>query len=201
MSEYFADTITSDFRDQGFDKEALDPANSKPGPALRAPPDPDTQDSRYTAPSSAKVGNISLQPFPPPVSPIDISKSKNILRIGALTLSVASAFLWLIVVFRNNISWFSWFTRSSLIGAIVFFAWVQSENAGRKLEKELQRVRMNMHTQRGEHHSPPTPESVEWLNALLKLVWGFVNPDMFVPMVDVCHLFPPTLEYFLAHSA
>ena len=62
MSEYFADTITSDFRDQGFDKEALDPANSKPGPALRAPPDPDTQDSRYTAPSSAKVGNISLFP-------------------------------------------------------------------------------------------------------------------------------------------
>ena len=42
---------------------------------------------------------------------------------------------------------------------------------------------------RGEEWSPPTPESVEWLNALVKVVWGLVNPEMFVPYVDVSVVF------------
>ncbi|THV04226.1 hypothetical protein K435DRAFT_835469 [Dendrothele bispora CBS 962.96] len=29
------------------------------------------------------------------------------------------------------------------------------------------------------------PESVEWLNAFVKTIWGLVNPDMFVPMADM----------------
>ncbi|EPQ58830.1 hypothetical protein GLOTRDRAFT_54343 [Gloeophyllum trabeum ATCC 11539] len=44
---------------------------------------------------------------------------------------------------------------------------------------------MKMHKDRGETYSPPTPESVEWLNAVLKLVWGLVNPDMFIPICDM----------------
>ena len=49
----------------------------------------------------------------------------------------------------------------------------------------MERVRWETEKRRGEEFSPPTPESVEWLNALLKLVWGLINPDMFVPIVDV----------------
>lgn len=64
-------------------------------------------------------------------------------------------------------------------------AWIGAENAGRKIEKELERVRWDAERQRAEDHSPPTPESVEWMNALLKLVWGLINPDMFVSIVDV----------------
>lgn len=40
----------------------------------------------------------------------------------------------------------------------------------RKLEKELEVIRLNMHKQRGELASPPTPESTEWLNALVEVV-------------------------------
>ena len=75
-------------------------------------------------------------------------------------------------------------------------AWIAVENAGRKIEKELERVRMAMHTQRGEELSPPTPESVEWMNALLKVVWGLANPDMFIPIVDVSyeyHIYTPSI--------
>lgn len=39
---------------------------------------------------------------------------------------------------------------------------------------------MDLHRVRGEKFSPPTAESVEWLNALLKTVWGLINPDMYV---------------------
>lgn len=42
------------------------------------------------------------------------------------------------------------------------------------LEKEMERVRMEMHRQRGEEFAPPTPESVEWLNSFVKVVWGLV---------------------------
>lgn len=77
----------------------------------------------------------------------------------------------------------------------VVVAWITSENAGRKIEKELERVRMAMHVHRGEEFSPPTPESVEWMNALLKVVWGLVNPEMFVPVVDVSPLIPSLAFY------
>lgn len=63
-------------------------------------------------------------------------------------------------------------------------AWVGSENAGRKITKELERVRMSLHQRRAEHFSPPTPESVEWLNAMLKLVWTLIPESMFVPIID-----------------
>jgi Ca2+-dependent lipid-binding protein len=46
----------------------------------------------------------------------------------------------------------------------------------RGFEKEVERVRHDMGRQRGEAFSPPTPESVEWLNGLIKLVWGLVDP-------------------------
>ena len=29
------------------------------------------------------------------------------------------------------------------------------------------------------------PESVEWMNAFLRVIWGLINPDMFVPIADV----------------
>lgn len=43
---------------------------------------------------------------------------------------------------------------------------------------------MHQHTQRGEKHSPPMPESTEWLNAAIACIWKQINPDMFIPMAD-----------------
>lgn len=43
---------------------------------------------------------------------------------------------------------------------------------------------MHMHTQRGKEYSPPIPESVEWLNAAIAVIWKQINPEMFIPMVD-----------------
>lgn len=32
--------------------------------------------------------------------------------------------------------------------------------------------------------SPPTPESVEWLNSIIGTVWPLISPDMFVAVAD-----------------
>lgn len=177
--------LRTDFRDKGLDNESLDPSHAKAGPALRKPEDPSKQDSRYPAPAVADVGNICLQQFPPPLDPVDITHPKSILRTGAAVVTGLCAVIWFFVGFGHSVSWKAFFVRSTLLGAMAAASWVGAENAGRKIEKELERVRMKMHTQRGEEHSPPTPESVEWMNALLKLVWGLINPDMFIPVVDV----------------
>jgi hypothetical protein len=176
-----------DFRAKRLDNDALDSSHHKFGTALRRPPHPSEkgQDERFPAPTSADVGNICLQSFPPPVDPVDVSKPKQILRTGALVVTGLCALTWFFVARGKDVSWMGFFWRSSLLGAVVGATWIGAENAGRKIEKELERVRMDMHRQRAEQFSPPTPESVEWLNALLKLVWGLVNPDMFVPFIDV----------------
>lgn len=131
------------------------------------------------------MGNICLQAFPPPVNETDITHAKAILRTGAILTTGLCFLTWIFAACGKHIGWMAWFVRSSLIWSIPIVVWIGAENAGRKVEKEIERIRMNMMTQRAESFSPPTPESVEWMNALLKLIWGLVNPDMFVPIVDV----------------
>jgi hypothetical protein len=93
------------------------------------------------------------------------------------------AVAWYFIAFGHGVVGFA--LRSSIVGSIAAVSWIGAENAIRKVEKEYERVRMDLHRQRGEALSPPTPESVEWMNALLKLVWGLVNPDMFIPVIDM----------------
>ena len=180
-----------DFREKGLDNAALDPDSPKAGTSLRHPPNQSTQDPRYSAPAPAEPGNICLQPFPPPVDPVDIGHAKAILRTGAVFVSALCFLVWISVATGKKVSWLQFLWRSALVTAVAGVAWIAVENAGRKVEKEVERVRMQMHRQRGESLSPPTPESVEWLNALLKVVWGLINPDMFVPYVDVRIPYPP----------
>lgn len=54
----------------------------------------------------------------------------------------------------------------------------------RTVEKDLESVRTHMHTQRGQEYAPPMPESVEWLNAALAVVWRQIDPATFIPIAD-----------------
>lgn len=168
-----------------MDNEALDPSHPKAGTAVRRPPSPSRQDHRLPAPIAAQVGNICNQPFPPEVDDADLTPAKTILRTGAAFTTALCFFIWVFTACGKHIGWFSWFFRSSLIWGTAAVVWIGAENAGRKIEKEVERVRMNLLKKRAEVNSPPTPESVEWMNAILKVVWGLVNPDMFIPIVDV----------------
>ena len=183
--------VRVDFREQNIDSASLDPEDDKTGTALRPPPSKTdrSQDPRYPAPSPAAPGNILLQQFPPPIAPTDISHAKAILRTGAVLVCALCALAWFSVATGPSVSWLQFAYQTLVLGAIANVAWIASENAGRKVEKEVERVREGMGRARGEEWSPPTPESVEWLNALVKVVWGLVNPEMFVPYVDVSYFF------------
>ena len=49
----------------------------------------------------------------------------------------------------------------------------------------LKQARAEMHRKRGVSHSPPVPESTEWLNALFATVWPLVDPSMFASVADM----------------
>lgn len=46
-------------------------------------------------------------------------------------------------------------------------------------------ARAEMHRKRGLSHTPPVPESAEWLNAMMAVVWPLIDPSMFASVVDM----------------
>ncbi|KAH8835959.1 hypothetical protein DL96DRAFT_1809735 [Flagelloscypha sp. PMI_526] len=178
------DLTFKDFRAKGFNNASLDPESYTKGPALREPPEPSKQSFKYTAPTVEDVGNISLASFPPAIDKVDVNHALSILRTGAIAVSAGCAVAWYFVAGGKHVSWFGFFFRTCLLGCVAAMAWIGAENARRKIEKELERIRMNLHEKRAEAFSPPTPESVEWMNALLKLVWGIIPDTMFIPIID-----------------
>ncbi|KAG0149934.1 hypothetical protein CROQUDRAFT_39134 [Cronartium quercuum f. sp. fusiforme G11] len=138
--------------------------------------------SERISPDPIKPGNISLQPFPPPVGTDVLS------RLGDITTKISSVFVislgvvWLSTAFGHG--FWSWLWKTSLVSIIGIVSVSQVGLMTRMLEKEIDRVRYEMHRQRGIQHSPPTPESTEWLNAFISTFMGLLNPEMFLPIAD-----------------
>jgi Ca2+-dependent lipid-binding protein len=82
--------------------------------------------------------------------------------------------IWMSVAFGSGVFQFLW--RSILISTLGFVIMTAASLTERGIEKEMERVRQDLGRQRGEAYSPPMPESVEWLNGLIKLVWGLLDP-------------------------
>jgi Ca2+-dependent lipid-binding protein len=99
-------------------------------------------------------------------------------------IMAAGCLLWFFFAFGHGFVRFVF--RSIFIGSLSVGGATVASIAQRKLEREVERVRFDMHRQRGEQYAPPTPESVEWLNAFTKVIWGLINPDMFVPIGVSC---------------
>lgn len=49
----------------------------------------------------------------------------------------------------------------------------------------MEQARVEMHRKRGLNHTPPVPESTEWLNAMLAVVWPLIDPALFTSVVDM----------------
>jgi Ca2+-dependent lipid-binding protein len=69
---------------------------------------------------------------------------------------------------------FAW--RSTICSGTAFALMTAVSLVERGIEKEIESVRQDLSRQRGEAFSPPMPESVEWLNGLIKLIWGVIDP-------------------------
>ncbi|KAG8753597.1 hypothetical protein FRC14_005894 [Serendipita sp. 396] len=164
-------------------QQQLDPKSGVPGPSNMGVTQGASKmfHQSRTAPNPAHPSNISLQPFPPS-SPPSLDNIMNLLYYLEYGIMGGGVLLWFFVAFGHGI--WVWLFRSILISALSFVGATVASLAQRKLEREVERVRFDMHRQRGEKYAPPTPESVEWLNAFTKVIWGLINPDMFVPVAD-----------------
>ena len=129
-------------------------------------------DFDFTQPA-IKGSNILFHPFPP-ARPASLEALLSKLSL-TMYLAGGSLFLvWVSVAWGSGIKQFVW--RSILCGTIGFVLMTGISLVMRGVDKEVERIRQDLHRQRGESFSPPMPESVEWLNGLIKLVWGLVDP-------------------------
>ncbi|EJD51313.1 hypothetical protein AURDEDRAFT_159718 [Auricularia subglabra TFB-10046 SS5] len=159
----------------------VDPTDSHAGPAARVAGNADIKETK-TAPSPAMPGNVLLHPFPEPASVHVKPVLDNMDRV-MYGIIAASVVVWTFTAFGHGFKRFLFV--SSLVSGVTFIELTLVSLVQRGLEKEMERIRHDMARRRGEEFSPPTPESVEWLNAFLRVIWGLVNPDMFVPIADV----------------
>lgn len=165
------------------EKPNLDPSNpNAPGPALNKGPNETAPISKVT-PAPIEPSNILFHTMPPPVDLSSMNSIKQTINAYALGIIGFLGVIWFFVAFRSGATAFLF--RSSLIGGAAVAIFVSHGIVVRKIEKELERIRLKMHEQRGEQFAPPTPESVEWLNAFTKVVWPLINPDMFTSIVDM----------------
>jgi Ca2+-dependent lipid-binding protein len=91
--------------------------------------------------------------------------------------------LWFFTAFGSGIAIFFW--RTCLCVTLGYGLIALAGLVERNLEKEIDAVRLDLSRARGQAFSPPYPESTEWLNGLIKLVWGLIDPANFIPMADM----------------
>jgi len=176
------DVIIHDANFSSYDSAALDSSNPKPGPAS-TPPKGGKTSAKHQAPEPVQPTNVSFQPYPPEISTQSLGGFFGHMDKLGYMLAAGLTVVWLFTAFGRGFWAFSF--RTSLIAGIAFAGFSMISITRRNMEKELERIRMDLHRVRGEKFSPPTAESVEWLNALLKTVWGLINPDMFISLADM----------------
>ncbi|EFP75040.2 uncharacterized protein PGTG_01633 [Puccinia graminis f. sp. tritici CRL 75-36-700-3] len=141
-----------------------------------------TEPSLRISPSPIAPGNICLQPFPPPVPSNLLDEIKKFINKTIYFFLGSLLVMWWTTAFGAGVSTFLW--RSCLFGIVGLVSFFQGGLLDRQIEKELDKIRFEMHRQRGIENSPPTPESTEWLNAFISTLMGLLNPDMFLPLAD-----------------
>ncbi|KAL1405327.1 hypothetical protein Q8F55_008956 [Vanrija albida] len=131
--------------------------------------------------TATRGGNVLYNAYPPPQS---LSQEEIVQRFQLLQYAAIGGMfvLWLFVAFGSGFRAFFW--RSVVCGAFGAAFVTGISVLGRGIDRDLEKVRVDLSRARGEAFSPPMPESVEWLNGLIKLVWGVVDPQMFVPLAD-----------------
>lgn len=168
----------------GFHIEDYDP-KGEGGPnqgSLQPIKDEKMNQADRTSPIPSGVSNICLQAFPPPVSKDSMTKLRDPLKTISILFGVGLLAIWIFTAFGHGFLAFFW--RSTIIGTVAFVALVKVGVTANQLEKEIERVRFEMHRQRAAEFSPPTPESTEWLNAFIATFMKLLPPDFFFPIAD-----------------
>jgi Ca2+-dependent lipid-binding protein len=186
---------STDFqKPQLFDPDHIDPSNlNTPGPSTNIPSGQGFGGDapiNQTSPNPIQPTNIHLRPFPPAVDKNSLKAITYTVNGYATAIIAGLGVVWFFAAWRSG--WVGFIFISQLIGGLAIAIFFAHGVVVKKIEKELDRIRLQMHKDRGEQHSPPTPESVEWLNSFVKVyvllhrsVWPLINPEMFTSLVDM----------------
>ncbi|KAF2741026.1 hypothetical protein EJ04DRAFT_571759 [Polyplosphaeria fusca] len=150
------------------------PAEYKENQDLTAPPDPVAEGTTSDVPIHGEKTNILFHPTPsvsyePTFAALE--KRAGVLCIGILVVTVVVGKMF----------------GGALKGLIPLgmclssgvWLWVKEViRSGREVEWDSEKTRGQMAT------ANLLPESVEWMNTLLSIVWGLINPDMFQGVAD-----------------
>ncbi|KAL8703591.1 MAG: hypothetical protein Q9201_003239 [Fulgogasparrea decipioides] len=155
-----------------------DPSQSNPEYAhnqdITAPPDPMAEGSTSDVPIHGEKTNILFHPTPSvSYEPMFESLEK---RAGGLCIGVCLAIVILGKMFGASLK--GLIPTSFCIASGIWLWMKEVVRSGREMEWSSEQSR-------GETAvANLLPESVEWMNTLLGIVWGLINPEMFAAVAD-----------------
>lgn len=175
------DVVIQDGRDLKIDPTMLDSRYSSGFSTKRALRS-DMYKSRNVNPDPARPTNVLLQRFPEPIDPGRIAELDELFNKLLMGFGAVLVLTWGVATVGNG--WSTFVVRTfwlALAGLAGFMGFGLMRN---RIYNQMERIRSSMTRQRGENCSPPYPESVEWVNAIIACVWRQLNPEMFVAALD-----------------
>ena len=141
---------------------------------ITAPPDPVANDSTSDVPIRGEKTNILFHPTPS----VSYEPMYAKLEKQASALCFVSFFAIVIIGKMFGGALKGLIPLGGIIGTL-FFLWMK------ELVRSGREVEWSSEQERGQTAvANLLPESVEWLNHLLEIVWGLINPDMFTGVAD-----------------
>ncbi|KAI9707841.1 MAG: hypothetical protein M1820_004446 [Bogoriella megaspora] len=141
---------------------------------ITAPPDPVEPGSTSDVPIHGEKTNILFHPTPSVSYEPTFAALER--RAGGLCIGIFAAIIFLGSIFGGRL-----IGLIPLAMCVVSGVWLWAKEvvrSGREVEWESEKTRGETAT------ANLLPESVEWMNTLLGIVWGLINPDMFSAVAD-----------------
>ncbi|KAJ5779363.1 hypothetical protein N7457_007083 [Penicillium paradoxum] len=151
-----------------------DLAEYKENQDMTAPPDPIAEGTTSDVPIRGEKTNVLFHPTPT----VSYQPMFEALEKRATILCIGISFA---VIVLGRIFGGSLWGLIPLAFCITSGVWLWMQEvirSGREMEWSSEQVRGQMAT------ANLLPESVEWLNSFLGVIWGLVNPEMLTPMAD-----------------
>ncbi|KAI9681383.1 MAG: hypothetical protein M1817_002666 [Caeruleum heppii] len=141
---------------------------------ITAPPDPIAPNSTSDVPIHGEKTNILFHPTPSVSYEPTFSALEK--RAGILSAGVLIAIILLGKMFGGSLK--GLIPTAACVASGIWLWTKEVVRSGREVEWDSEKERGQTAT------ANLIPESVEWMNTLLGVVWGLINPDMFVGVAD-----------------